>query len=1029
MGHSHFNTLPELLKHQVLEHPHSPALWDLRRPPLTFEEMQRHIAELRHQARNAGLNAGKTVAILLKQPSDMALWIAALSAGLTCIPLPDAMSSVQIKQVFQVAEPDALIHDHPRTALIEQAAGELSIPVLHLEHCHGQQWRYHLKGATNRPPSAVWPAPTPSDFALILMTSGSTQSPKLVPVTHQAICTTIKASAEMLALKPNCNYLNVMPLNHVHGLVSGVFLPWSAGQCSVSPGNFDGRMFFDWLAASRPDWFSTSPAIYSEILRRARVLKKPLDDTPLRFVRCGSATLSPSLAAQISEAFRVPLLEAYGMSETLQITGVPYGQSRPGSVGKSLTLDIGIFDANGQRCPPGQSGEIRLKGPSVFPYYLGEAKPESVFVDGWFRTGDLGQLDSEGYLFLTGRRKEMINRGGENIAPAEIEAYLLDHPAVQQCVAFAESHPTLGEDIGVAIVPQPDVTVDTETIRQYAASRLPSHKLPASIYFFQRFPKTGSGKVKRREVVAMAEAKARSQQPETPTAGQLESWLRKQIEQILQVMPVYSDSDFFALGGSSLNTMELLQAIEDRWGIMLHLPVLLENRTARKIVQSLSQTYPKELGTASEQPPPQPPSPETTGAADHQSFIKTLPAFNGFDPPTEEQHQVSPVFILSAPRCGSTLLRVMLAGHPSLFSPPELRLLQYRDIPEWMEAHSGTFIFFREGLLQALMNALDLTLPEAKEWLHQATRDKASVAHVYHQLQLAVGGRRIVDKSPLYSLYPGLLDSLSNRFSRPSFILLKRNPIEMKRSFVEAHMEQLWMHPNSQPPERLAESIWYRCYANIDRHFRQSAASRCLWLSFEELVTQPDRVARRICNFLNLEFHPDMLEPYGNRATRMTDSLQSISAMIGDRKFLQHHAINEERAGTGLALPNTRPLGDQARELAKKLGYGSGLVGSVSMGPLSEQALLNQQLQLIQNWPGRCDPETPYLHGENLSGCAPPLFWCFQSDIEFNAMARCLDKGQPLYALRSSARLCVRFRVIIHSTELRILPQQFHYTL
>ncbi len=257
MGHSHFNTLPELLKHQVLEHPHSPALWDLRRPPLTFEEMQRHIAELRHQARNAGLNAGKTVAILLKQPSDMALWIAALSAGLTCIPLPDAMSSVQIKQVFQVAEPDALIHDHPRTALIEQAAGELSIPVLHLEHCHGQQWRYHLKGATNRPPSAVWPAPTPSDFALILMTSGSTQSPKLVPVTHQAICTTIKASAEMLALKPNCNYLNVMPLNHVHGLVSGVFLPWSAGQCSVSPGNFDGRMFFDWLAASRPDWFST----------------------------------------------------------------------------------------------------------------------------------------------------------------------------------------------------------------------------------------------------------------------------------------------------------------------------------------------------------------------------------------------------------------------------------------------------------------------------------------------------------------------------------------------------------------------------------------------------------------------------------------------------------------------------------------------------------------------------------------------------------------------------------------------------
>jgi acyl-CoA synthetase (AMP-forming)/AMP-acid ligase II len=269
---------------------------------------------------------------------------------------------------------------------------------------------------------------------------------------------------------------------------------------SCTPG-FSAFRFFDWLAEVKPTWYTAVPTMHQAILMRARGHEAELRAAGLRFIRSSSASLPPQVMAQLEEAFAAPVIEAYGMTEAthqMAANPLPPRARKPGAVGVAAGPEIAIMADDGALLPQGAIGEVVIRGPNVTPGY--DRNPEAnakAFTDGWFRTGDQGRLDEEGYLFLTGRLKELINRGGEKVSPLEVDTVLMDHPAVQQCVTFAMPHDKLGEEVAAVVVLAEGQAASEQEIRSFAGERLAAFKVPRRVVFMNEIPKGATGKLQR----------------------------------------------------------------------------------------------------------------------------------------------------------------------------------------------------------------------------------------------------------------------------------------------------------------------------------------------------------------------------------------------------------------------------------------------------------------------------------------------------------------------------------------------------
>src|SRR5215510_10433827 len=279
----------------------------------------------------------------------------------------------------------------------------------------------------------------PDDVAVVLHTSGTTSSSKLVPLTHANICTRAHNTCMVHKLVQGDRCLNVMPLFHGHGLINTMLASLMVGASMVCTSNFSAPKFFEWLAEFRPTWYSASPAIHQAILGQAILEREVIERCPLRFIRSGTAPLPSQILAELEGVFNVPVIEIYGLTETSMITcnPLPSQERKAGSVGGAIGMEVAIMDGEGTMLPEGAIGEIMVRGATVMKGYENDPTANSsAFTHGWFRSGDAGYLDADGYLFLTGRIKEIINRGGEKIAPQEVDDVLMSHPAVAQAATF-----------------------------------------------------------------------------------------------------------------------------------------------------------------------------------------------------------------------------------------------------------------------------------------------------------------------------------------------------------------------------------------------------------------------------------------------------------------------------------------------------------------------------------------------------------------------------------------------------------------
>jgi acyl-CoA synthetase (AMP-forming)/AMP-acid ligase II len=493
-------TIPQLLDSGLPEHT---ALLGPGGAPVTYGELRSTADRLGAQLSGVGVGKGDRVALVLPNGPELAQLFLATASLAIAAPLNPKYREEEFRAYLTGLGAKALITLKDDAPLARKAAPE-GTAVLFAERAE--------RGLTLRLPDgeeiapARRQAPGEKDVALVLHTSGTTSRPKIVPLTHENLAAAAASIASHLSLGPRDRCLNPMPLFHIHGLVAGLLAPLAAGGTVVLPPGFDAFKFLDWLEECRPTWYTAVPTMHRLVLERARRQPERAARLPLRFIRSASAPLAPAVLEELERVFGVPVIEAYGMTEAsheMASNPLPPGRRKPGSVGKPTAVEIAIMDEEGRFLPPGEPGEVVIRGKTVTRGYLGDPEANRrAFKSGWFRTGDQGYFDREGYLFLTGRLKEIINRGGEKVNPLEVEAVLLRHRAVAEAAVFPVPHADLGEEVAACVVPEEGARLTERELQEFAARTLASFKVPRVILIVPEIPRGPTGKVRRSDLAA-----------------------------------------------------------------------------------------------------------------------------------------------------------------------------------------------------------------------------------------------------------------------------------------------------------------------------------------------------------------------------------------------------------------------------------------------------------------------------------------------------------------------------------------------
>ena len=568
-------TLYSLLHGQAVKQPGAPAILSPGRAPLDYGSLFELVERTVGRLNSLGIGRDDRVALVLPNGPEMATAFLAVAAGATSAPLNPNYTAVEHEFYLGDLRAKALVVLPGGAPAAREAAENLHIPVVELLPEWGEAagiFSLEYRGRAPLSGTKVMDGfAEPDDIALVLHTSGTTSRPKIVPLRHANICASAQNIRASLQLTGQDRCLNVMPLFHIHGLVGAVLSTLAAGGSIVCTPGFQAARFFDWVEEFQPTWYTAVPTMHQAVLEQAATRLESPRRAPLRLIRSCSASLPPSVMAEMERVFGVPVIESYGMTEAahqMASNPLPPRPRKPGSVGIPAGPEVAIMDETGSLLAPATTGEIVIRGENVMSGYENNPRAnEGAFCNGWFRTGDQGYLDEDGYLFITGRIKELINRGGEKIAPREVDEVLLEHPSVGQAVTFALPHRTLGEDVAVAVVLRPGAQVSEAELRAHAFARLAAHKVPTRVVFVETVPKGPTGKLQR---IGLADKLADQLKTEyLAPRNEFEALLARLWSELLEVEQPGVNDNFFFLGGDSLRATQLLSRLRAALGLQL----------------------------------------------------------------------------------------------------------------------------------------------------------------------------------------------------------------------------------------------------------------------------------------------------------------------------------------------------------------------------------------------------------------------------------------------------------------------------
>jgi len=487
----------------------APALGAPGRPALDYRGLRSVVDGTLATLNALGIGRGDRVAIVLNNGPEMAACYMACASGVTSAPLNPAYRADEFEFYLQDLNARALIVEAGSASPAVAVAERLGVRLIDLvAAADGPAGAYTLvardgKGAAAAAEHGGYAQP--DDTSMVLHTSGTTSRPKIVPLSQRNLVASATHIGRTLRFTPADRGLNIMPLFHIHGLIAGVLAPLSAGSFVFCTPGFNALKFFAWMDEAKPTWYTAVPTMHQAILSRAGKNADVIARHPLRFVRSSSSSMPPQVIAELELVFGAPLIESYGMTEaTHQMASnpLPPAVRKPGTVGIAAGPEVAIMGEDGTLLPRGtgveNTGEIVIRGPNVTAGYENNPKANAEgWRAGWFRTGDQGVMDADGYVSITGRLKEIINRGGEKVSPREVDEILMDHPAVAQVVCFGMPHAKLGEEVAAAVVLREGQAATERELQAFVSSRAAEYKVPKKILILDEIPKGATGKLQR----------------------------------------------------------------------------------------------------------------------------------------------------------------------------------------------------------------------------------------------------------------------------------------------------------------------------------------------------------------------------------------------------------------------------------------------------------------------------------------------------------------------------------------------------
>jgi acyl-CoA synthetase (AMP-forming)/AMP-acid ligase II/acyl carrier protein len=577
-----FPDILSLLRHQAAVQGARVAIEDRSNGRmLSYAEL---LAEIETLARGLKAIGATRIGLVLPNGSDMSCALLACTVVGTALPFNTAYTDQEFATYFAQTGISVLVTKPDCAPAARRAATKLGLSVVDFEELRSS-------GKSGGPALVT---PSPEAVAMVLLTSGSTGRAKRVPLTHHNVCTSARDVCRSIKLSVDDRCLSMWELFHVGGLVDLLLAPLHSGGVVIATQGFNTAGFFDALEQSRPTWFQAVPTALGEMTLYAKRQGKDCHRSSLRLIRSVAAALSPALMVETEQIFGVPVLQTFGMTEAGPlITSTSLDAERiQGSVGRSCGTEVAIFDPDWSLQSTGSEGEVAIRGPNVFAGY--EADPTAnaeAFRDGWFRTGDLGRIDAAGNLFLTGRIKELVNRGGEKVNLREVDDALLRLSHVQEAASFPVPHRTLGEDVAAAVVLRQGMVTTSEALRASLADQLAAFKIPRRILVVEALPRNAVGKIDRRVLAESAAGTSDAFGPKKPEdLNETETRLARIWAQELGLAKVGPDDDFITLGGDSLAALRMLLATEAEFDRALPDDVLTHLSTIRELAQILADS-------------------------------------------------------------------------------------------------------------------------------------------------------------------------------------------------------------------------------------------------------------------------------------------------------------------------------------------------------------------------------------------------------------------------------------------------------
>ncbi|MEX1035866.1 MAG: non-ribosomal peptide synthetase [Sneathiella sp.] len=590
-----FQTFYDVISYWANETPDAPALLAKGQLPLNYLGLSEIVTEFHESLSDAGLDRNERVAVVHSGGADMAAAMTALACSVTVVPLNPASTTGEFYLHFQDKRINALALEGGLQSNAREAAKKLNIPILDIEVKDSKTaGKVRLAGKAENEANINSKPAKANDLLVVFTTSGTTSYGKTVPLSHRLVMQRVANMVEMLKLTRHDRLLNIMPLFHTGGFSAGMLTALYSGASFFPIKNNDVDLLLHSLVEARPTIISGGYTVFHSIERKAADYKEAIDaiKPSLRMLRTGTGHLDQKVSERLEAIFNAPVIEAYGSAETsfMSCSNLPPLPRKPGSVGQPCRKRVSVVDQNETPVPVGEKGEIVVRRDTVFEGY--ENNPianKDAFTRDWYHTGDEGYLDEDGFLFVTGRLKEMINRGGVKIIPTEIDQAAVKHDAVREAVAFPLPHKTLGDDLALAIVLETNKSISESDLKAFLKTTLIPNKIPSHIIFVEEVPKAATGKPQRRklhqQLALTIPSGSGGKLRMTDKLSVSEEKLKNIWQQVLGRENVGPDESFFALGGDSLQAVDLFMRIEKELNRCLPRDVLFEAGTIREMAR------------------------------------------------------------------------------------------------------------------------------------------------------------------------------------------------------------------------------------------------------------------------------------------------------------------------------------------------------------------------------------------------------------------------------------------------------------